>query len=106
MDGRRWRRFFLTWPEPVASRRRNAPRRRLPQRLPPPHRRDGAALLVSLALVLAARRRPDLLAGRADADVGIPAALSRRPAEPRGAGGRRIHRRGAAVGHPVPRPDR
>ena len=36
-------------------------------------RRHGAALLVSAALVLAARARPDLLADGADADVGLPA---------------------------------
>ncbi len=39
-----------------------------------PHRRDGAALFVSDALVLAAAARADLLAGGADADVGLPAA--------------------------------
>ena len=59
-----------------------------------------------LALVLAAHARPDLLAGRADADVGLSAAL--RFAERRllRAGRRHVHRRGAAVGHPVPRPAR
>ena len=43
-------------------------------------RRIGAMIaryLVSAALVLAAPARPDLLAGGADADVGLPAALSR-----------------------------
>src|SRR4051794_3087969 len=37
--------------------------------------RDGPAPLVSAQLLLAARARPDLLAGGADADVGFPAAV-------------------------------
>ena len=52
---------------------------------------------------LAAPDRADLLAGRADADVGLPADLSRRAGEHVRARRRRAHRRGAAVGHPVPR---
>ena len=72
----------------------------------PPRRRDGAALLVSAALVVAAAGRADLLAGGADADVGLPADLSRRAGEHARAGRRRVHRRRAAVGHPVSRPAR
>src|SRR5664280_3756515 len=65
--------------------------------------RHGAALLVSAALVLAARARPDLLADGADADVGLPATL--RVAERRAvrAHQRRVHRRGAVVGYSIPR---
>ena len=72
-----------------------------------PRRRDGAALLVSAALVLAAAARADLLAGGADADVGLPAAAtSRRTAGFFAQAARHLHRRGDAVGHPVPRPAR
>src|SRR3954454_8789488 len=71
-----------------------------------PSRRNGAPPLVSAQLILAAGARPDLLAGGADADVGLSATV--RVAELRflHEGGRYIHRRGDAVGYPVPRPAR
>src|SRR5436189_2674940 len=69
-----------------------------------PGRGDGAALLVPVALVVRAPDRADLLADRADADVGLSADLSRRPNEPLRARRRRADRRRDAVGHPVPRP--
>ena len=53
-------------------------RRALPFLLAPQGRRHGAPPLVSAALFLAAHRRPHLLAGGADADVGVPAALPHR----------------------------
>ena len=71
-----------------------------------PRRRDGAAPLVSAELVLAARARPDLLAGGADADVGLPAAVRLAELRLLREGRRHLHRRGDAVGHPVPRPAR
>src|ERR1041385_7168016 len=61
-----------------------------------PRYRDGAALLVSVALVLRAADRADLLAGRADADVGIPADLSRRTNQPLRPRRRRADRRSDA----------
>ena len=88
------------------ARRRNDRQRRRPRLFRQPRRRHGAALLVSAALVLAARARPDLLADGADADVGLPAALRVAERRPLRARRRRVHRRGAAVGHPVPRPAR
>src|SRR5258708_7074791 len=68
--------------------------------------RDGAALSVSPALILAAHSRADLLADDAIVRLGISAALHF--AERRIFCARRwnVHRRGAAVGHPVPRPAR
>src|SRR5436190_7218064 len=71
-----------------------------------PCRCHGAAPLVSAQLVLAARARPDLLAGRADADVGLPAAVRLAELRLLHESGRHLHRRGDAVGHPVPRPAR
>src|SRR5882757_10542904 len=67
---------------------------------------DGAAPLVSAQLVLATRARPDLLAGRADADVGLPAAVRLAELRLLHESGRHLHRRGDAVGHSVPRPAR
>src|SRR5258706_8337345 len=67
---------------------------------------DGAAPLVSAQLVLAARARPDLLACRADADVGLPAAVRLAELQLLHESGWHLHRRGDAVGHSVPRPAR
>src|SRR5579862_1386383 len=102
--GKRWKRFS-SMSRADASARPCDDRQPLPI-LAEPCRRHGAALLVSAALVLAAYSRSHLLADGADADVGLSAAL--RVAElrhvcPRR---RRVHRRGAAVGYPVPRPTR
>src|SRR5665811_1484726 len=105
MGARPWKTCFSTWRAgagSIARRRNERPRYR--RRIFRQSRcRHGAALLVSAALVLAAHSRSDLLAGRADADVGLPAAL--RVAECRllRARRRRVHRLGAAVGHSVPR---
>src|SRR4026209_1517480 len=88
----------------VTRRRRNEHARSL--LLPKPYRRDDPPLLVSLALVVAAHPRPDLLARGADADVGLPPALRLAECELLRASRRRLHRRSAAVGHPVPRPAR
>src|SRR6266566_5029808 len=71
-----------------------------------PCRCDGAAPLVSAQLVLAARARPDLLARGADADVGLPAAVRLAELRLLHESGRHLHRRGDALGHPVPRPAR
>ena len=107
-DARRWRRCSSTSRADAANiaRPRNDRQRQRPRFFRQSRRRHGAALLVSAALVLAARARPDLLADGADADVGLPAAL--RDAERRvvRARDRRVHRRGAAVGYSVPRPAR
>src|SRR4051794_11488540 len=68
-----------------------------------PSRRNGAPPLVSAQLILAAGARPDLLAGGADADVGLSAAIRLAELRLLHEGSRHIHRRGDAVGHPVPR---
>src|SRR3954451_10175982 len=106
-----WKRYFST--SRAAPRMRPRDEWRDPRRCRRDHHvlaraccRDGAALLVPVALVLRAVDRTDLLADRADADVGLPADLSRRPVEHAGARGRRVHRRSTALGYPVPRPAR
>src|SRR3954452_20453923 len=68
-----------------------------------PSRRNGAPPLVSAQLILAAGARPDLLAGGADADVGLSAAIRLAELRLLHEGSRHIHRRGDAVGHPVSR---
>src|SRR5436190_17994531 len=55
------------------------------------HRRDGAALLLSDAFVLATAARTDLLADGPDADVGLPAILRRPECEFLCARRRHIH---------------
>src|ERR1019366_3326824 len=107
-DARRWKTCFSTWRAGAGSiaRRRNE-RPRFRRRIFRQSRgRHGAALLVSAALVLAAHPRPDLLADRADADVGLPAALRLAECRLLRARRRRVHRLGAALGYPVPRPAR
>src|SRR6185312_9151597 len=74
-----------------------------PQLLLLPRRRDGAALLVSAVVVLAAHSRPYLLADGTDADVGIPADVRRAARWFVCARRRRVHRLGAVVGYPLPR---
>src|ERR1051326_5662413 len=78
------------------ARRRNDRERRRRQFLRQAHFRHGAALLVSLALVVAAYPCSHLLAVGADADVGVPANMRVaerrwRTVPPRR---RRVHRRG------------
>src|SRR5882672_2319111 len=62
-----------------------------------PCRCAAAALLVSAPFVVAARTRPDLLARRADADVGLPAAVRLAELRLLHEGARHLHRRGDAV---------
>src|ERR1700760_1719220 len=103
------RKSFSTWRaagwgrQPSERARRPAVRLR---GLGAAHRRDDRPLLVPAALVLAAAARAHLLAGGADADVGLSAALYRRELRVLRPCRRHLHRRGAAVGHPVPRPAR
>src|SRR5215211_1405390 len=105
MGGRTWRRCFWTLRVDAGKRRR--PRNERYQRtlcgacdfLVSPRRRDGAALLVSAALVLAASAGVDLLAGGADADVGLSADVCIGERRLLRAGRGDFHRRGAAVGH-------
>src|SRR5215470_12375713 len=103
-DGKRWKRSFSTWRAAGSGRPPNEePAGRELRHFRPPHRRDDRALLVPAALVLAAAPGTRLLAGGADDDVGLPAALYRgefRVFRPRR---RHLYRCGAAVGHPVPR---
>src|SRR5664280_1004550 len=105
MDARPWRKCSSTWRADARTiaRPRNDRQRQRPRPFHQSRARHGAALLVSAALVLAARARPDLLADGADADVGLPATL--RVAERRAvrAPQRRVHRRGAIVGYSIPR---
>src|SRR3954471_6896022 len=101
-----WKRCSLTSPAAPARRGRRRDDHAIARAccvLAAPGRRDGAAPLVSVELVLAAGARPDLLAGGADADVGIPAAIRFAELRLLHAGRRHLHRRGDAVGHPVPR---
>src|SRR6185312_1332430 len=103
--GRIWKRCSSTSRAAAFARRpRNDHARYLVLLLP--RRRDGAALLVSFALVLAAAARPDLLADGADADVGVPADVCRAERGLLRARRRRIHWLRPLVGHPVPRPAR
>src|ERR1700722_6498380 len=85
-DAARWKRCSSTWravaampARPRSERRaRHQPRSRARLRdFLAPDRRHDRALLVSAALVVAAASRARLLAGGADADVGLPAALYR-----------------------------
>src|SRR5580704_4081235 len=118
-DGTRWKRCFSMWraAAPMSAR---PPNERAARRAPRPRarpfapavtllatdRRNDRALLVSVTLIVAAAPGIDLLAGGADADVGLSAALhrsERRLLRPRR---RHLHRRRAAVGYPVPRPAR
>ena len=73
-----WRRCSSTSPAAPARRGRRRDDHAIARAIAvfaAPRVRDGAAALVSAQLVLAARARPDLLAGGADADVGLPAKL-------------------------------
>src|SRR3954454_17330565 len=98
---KRWKKCFSMWRADASARPRNE--RHRGDVFAAPRRRDGAALLVSVALVLRAPDRADLLADRADADVGLPADLSRRADQPLCTRRRRTHRRRDAVGCPVSR---
>src|SRR5690242_4160353 len=97
-----WRKCFSTLR--AGAGRRKKTHKRLPDEtrgaphcvLAATHLRDGAALLLSAALVLAAPARAHLLAGRADADVGLPAALRLAECRLLRARGRHLHRRRAA----------
>src|SRR5262245_2313403 len=102
MAGRTWKRCFSTW-RAAAGRARppNDTGRYWNGVFAQSCRRNGATLLVSAALVLAAHSRPDLLADRADADVGFSTDLYFAERRIFRAGQRRVHRRGPTVGYPV-----
>src|SRR5664279_2223835 len=101
MAAKRWKKSSSTWRAVAATNTRRCHERRRHRRrfFTQSRRRDGATLLVPAALVLAAHSRPDLLAGRADADVGLPAALRIAECRLLRARRRRVYRLGAAVGH-------
>src|SRR5215470_8200656 len=104
-----WRRCSLTWC--AAAARCELPRHdethtRASRALGAAGHRHGAALLVSVAFVMATTARAHLLARGADADVGVPAALYCRQCEFFCPGERHVYRRGVAVGHLVPRANR
>src|SRR5947199_7016637 len=69
-----------------------------------PRGRDGVALSLSLAIVMDAPARADLLAGRAAVRVGLSAILHCPEFRILCASERRIHRRRADVGHALSRP--
>src|SRR4051812_7172554 len=92
---KRWKKCFWMWRADASARPRDE--RRRGDVFAAPRRRDGAALLVSVALVLRAADRADLLADRADADVGLSADLPRRADQPLCARRRRVDRRRDAV---------
>src|ERR1700722_10659960 len=111
MAARRSRRSFSTW-RAGAARRARRPRARPPSERARHARdrlcaasggRDGAALSVPVALVVAARARARLLADDAAVRVGIPAALHLAERRLLRARRRDVHRGGAVVGYPVPR---
>src|SRR5664279_2785057 len=92
-----WKRCSSTSPAARAKRGRMRDERSIACAccvLATPRFRDGAAPLVSAQLVLAARARPDLLARRADADVGLPAAIRLPELRLLHEGRRHLHRRG------------
>src|SRR6478672_136068 len=62
--------------------------------------RDGSALLVSVTVVVAAHSRSDLLANRANADVGFSAGLHFAERRIFCSRQRSVHRLGAAMGYP------
>ena len=112
--GAPWKKCFSTSPAAATkrARRRNdrilrrCARRKRVRVLAAARRGDDAALLVSVAFVVAAADRADLLAHGADDHLGLHPIL--RDAECQLFRPRRRHadRRGAAVGHSVPRPAR
>src|SRR6185437_671088 len=108
MAVKRWKKFSSTLRAAAAdnTRPRNEQSGHRSWFLAQPRRRDGAPLLVSAALVLAAHSRSRLLADGADADVGLFAALRVAKRRVLRARRRRVHRFRAAMGHPVPRPTR
>src|SRR6188768_840924 len=103
MAATRWRRFSSMSRAGANGARRRNERTCANHVLAAPRRRDGAALLVSVAFVVGAPHRADLLAHGADADVGLPADLSGEPDQPLRTGRRSAGWRGDVVGHPVPR---
>src|SRR2546429_6650716 len=79
MAATRWRKFFSTLRAAATGRARNerACAARGAGHRAPSHQRDGAALLVSPDVVLAAAIGIDLLAGAADHHLGFSAELHR-----------------------------
>src|SRR5437879_2355119 len=104
---RRWRKCFSTlraggwWRRARDERSGHASRH-----FAAPHPCDGAALLVSADVVLAAAAGADLLAGAADQHLGLSAELYLADVGVFRARRRFADRRGDPVGHPVPRPAR
>src|SRR3954465_5214069 len=103
------KRCFSTSPAAAAKRRARRRNERASERAgtgAAPHRSHGAALSLSPALLVVARTGTHLLAGCTAVRVGLPPALhhtERRFFRPRRW---HVYRRGADVGHPVPRPAR
>src|SRR5689334_12766319 len=92
-----WRRCSSTSPAAPAKRGRSRDDGALAGTrcvLTASRRCDGAAPLVPAQLVLAARARLDLLAGGADADVGLSATVRLAELRLLHEGGRHFHRRG------------
>src|SRR5262245_26318865 len=101
---RTWRRYFLMWRAAAGrARPRNDRRRYRNGVFPQPCLGNGAPLLVFAALVVATHPRSDLLADRADADVGFLATLHFAERGLFRTRGRCVYRFGAALGYPVPR---
>src|SRR5271156_3535734 len=104
-----WKKFSSTWRAAAASNarpRNDDTQRRRVGFFSAADRRDDAALLVSVALVMAATARSGLLADGADDHLGLPAILHRAKRRLFCPSCRHLHRRRAAVGHPFSRPAR
>src|SRR5258708_807260 len=103
---RRWKRCFWTSPADGWRRARHERHCRPSRDFAASHPCDGAALLVSPDVVLAAASGADLLAGAADHHLGFPAELHLADLGLFRARRRLADRRCHPVGHPVPRPAR
>src|SRR5882757_3787277 len=102
----RWRKCFSTSRAGAWRRARHERDRYASRDLAAPHPCDGAALLVSPDVVLAAAAGTGLLAGIADHHLGLSAELYLADLGIFRARRRFADRRGDPVGHPVPRPAR
>src|SRR6267154_1271918 len=103
---RRWKRCFWTSRADGCGRARRDRDRGPSRDLGASHQRDGAALLVSPDVVVAAASGADLLAGAADHHLGLPAELHLADFGILRARRRLADRRRHPVGHSVPRPAR
>src|SRR5229473_3779114 len=104
--GRRWRKCFSTSPAAAFRKARHEQTGDAVGYRAASHRRDGSALLVSIAVVVAAAAGTDLLAGAADHHLGFPAELHCAECRVFRARRRLADRRRHPVGHPVSRPAR